>query len=276
MPHIRNDMMGRCCSLWIWIALSLIISYSSFKQLQYNKSEKLINKRLYRRRERFKAQNSRVAESIPLEPNNSSFDLRAGLLMLGIQSVESEHNFALRQAARDTFLSENKIGYRFIFDKETPGLLEEQRLFGDLAFINSAYAGYAKAFGEKELQWLKYCKKHFPNYTLYGKADDDVFICAKEFSAHLQRIATRRLYYGFWWWHEWERNPGKFDGFAPFKDLLRKTDNSTTPWLPNIDEFLLIVGADLVDPVIHPSRKHCVPKRCSDKKPLKFAYGRLT
>ena len=126
-----------------------------------------------------------------------------------------------------------------------------------MAFINSAYAGYAKAFGEKELQWLKYCRLHFPAYTLYGKADDDVFICADEFANNLERIATRRLYYGWWHWHEWERNPGKFNGFGPVS--LRTTDNSSTPFLPNIDEFILIVGADLVDPVIDPARKHCIP-----------------
>jgi len=140
--------------------------------------------------------------------------------------------------------------------------------------LNSAYAGYAIAFGEKILLWLKYCKKHFPKYTLYGKADDDVFICADEFSRNLERIATRRLHYGWWHWHGWERNPGKFNGFAPVS--LRTTDNSTTPFLPNIDEFLMIVGSDLVDPIIHPSRKYCIPKGCDDRTELRFAYVRLT
>ena len=87
--------------------------------------------------------------------------------MLGILTVES--HFAFRQASRQTFLSTNKFGYRFLLDRETPELLLEQETFGDLVFLNSSYTGYAIAFGEKLLLWLKYAKKHFPNYVLYGK-----------------------------------------------------------------------------------------------------------
>ncbi len=69
-----------------------------------------------------------------LEQNENSGRERNELLMLGILSVES--HFALRQAQRETFLSENKFGHRFLFDKETPRLLAEQAKFADVVFLN--------------------------------------------------------------------------------------------------------------------------------------------
>lgn len=213
--------------------------------------------------------------------------------MLGILTVES--HLSLRKASRDTFLSKRKFGHRFLFDRETPALLREQEMFGDLVFLNTSYTGKEIAFGEKLLLWLKYAKKHFPNYTLYGKsylksylkldpdphppvsstailgkADDDVFICAEEFMVNLERVATRRLHYGWWHWQQWEQHPGIFQGFGEVS--LRNT-SSLVPKIPDIDEFIIIMGSDLIDPIIHPSRKHCIPKDCSGSK---FTVGRVT
>ena len=89
------------------------------------------------------------------------------LLIIGILSVEQ--NFEHRVAQRETFLSEKKFAYRFLFDHETPGLLAENVTFGDVVFLNSSFSGRAVAFGEKLLLWLKYAKAHFPDYALYGK-----------------------------------------------------------------------------------------------------------
>ena len=125
------------------------------------------------------------------------------LLILGIQSVDSPASFAKRQAARETFLSERQFEYRFIFDRETPTLLREQEKWGDCVFLGRKSSGWAVAFGEVELLWLKYCREHFPTYALYGKADDDTFICPKPFVQNLRQIATRRLFYGWWHWHQW-------------------------------------------------------------------------
>ena len=98
------------------------------------------------------------------------------------------------------------------------------------------------------------------------KADDDVFICASEFTANLRRIATPWLLYGWWHWQCWARDPGRFQGFENAiqkrtRNRFRCLDQAVCqPW---VDEQLIIMGSSLVDPVIDPSRKHCVPKQCT-------------
>ena len=78
------------------------------------------------------------------------------LLMVGILSIE--RNFDHRVAQRKTFLSEKKFAHRFLFDRETTGLLAEN---ATVVFLNSSYSGRAVAFGEELLLWLKYAKSHF-------------------------------------------------------------------------------------------------------------------
>ena len=67
-----------------------------------------------------------------------------------------------------------------MLDKETPELLQENQTFGDIVFLNSSFSGYATGYGEKLDLWLKYAWVHFPDMILYGKADDDVYVCSNK------------------------------------------------------------------------------------------------
>jgi len=101
-----------------------------------------------------------------------------------------------------------------------------------------------------------------------------VFICAKEFISNLEHIATPWIHYGWWHWACWEQNPGKFQGFG--KAILKRSRNSlkeidVNVCLPSIDEQLIIIGGNLTDLIIDPSRKHCIPRQCNGSK---YAVGR--
>ena len=119
------------------------------------------------------------------------------MLIIGI--VSADHKEYQRNAQRETWLSSGLFPYRFLLDRETPELKLENEKYGDIVFLNSTHSGYAVAYGEKLDIWFKYAMKHFPNRTLYGKVDDDVFVCAEEMYRTILQIAHSRLYYG--WLH---------------------------------------------------------------------------
>ena len=117
------------------------------------------------------------------------------MLIIGI--VSADRKVSQRNAQRETWLSSGLFPYRFLLDRKTPELELENEKFGDIVFLNATHSGYAVAYGEKLDIWFKYAMEHFPNRTLYGKVDDDVFVCAEEMYKTLVRIAHSRLYYGF-------------------------------------------------------------------------------
>ena len=177
------------------------------------------------------------------------------LLVLGI--ISADNKIDLRNAQRTTWLSKGLIQYRYLLDRETPALILENDTFGDLVFLNATHSGYATAYGEKLDLWFKYAWEHFPNVTLYGKADDDVYVCACQMYAKLHTLAHNRLYYG-WMHSEWMTftNRMKYHLYGkplPLPDLGRHRYNFH-------DEMFVLVGRDLIEPLI--SREYCYPKNC--------------
>ena len=90
-------------------------------------------------------------------------------------------------AQRQTWLSSCRFSHLFLLDNETPKLAAEQELHGDLLFLNATFSGVANGYGEKLLTWFRYAHEHFPKTPLYGKVDDDVFICEDEFYDFLRK-----------------------------------------------------------------------------------------
>ena len=70
------------------------------------------------------------------------------LVILGILSAEK--NYDLRMAQRETWLGRVPYAeYRFLLDRETPELLQEQRLHKDIVFLNSTFTGPKKDWYRK-------------------------------------------------------------------------------------------------------------------------------
>ena len=50
---------------------------------------------------------------------------------------------------------------------------------------------WAKGFGEKLLIWLRSAYTNFPNADLYGKADDDVYVCPSMYDALVEKTVNQ-------------------------------------------------------------------------------------
>jgi len=50
---------------------------------------------------------------------------------------------------------------------------------------------WAKGFGEKLLIWLRYAYSNYPNADLYGKADDDVYVCPSMYDTLVENNEPR-------------------------------------------------------------------------------------
>lgn len=180
------------------------------------------------------------------------------LLVLGILSADNKIH--MRNAQRETWLSDGLIQYRFLVDRETDELRKENDTFGDIVFLNATFSGYATGYGEKLDLWLKYAWKHFPNVTLYGKCDDDVYVCSSQMQTELQSIAHGRLYYGWTHFHWLTAKNRLFVLLSgrpiPLADMSKSAYNYH-------DEMFVLVGRDLVRPIV--SRPYCYPKGCVGK-----------
>jgi len=89
-------------------------------------------------------------------------------------------------AIRQTWGKSTRLNYRFLLDNTTPTLIEEQKTYTDILFLNSTFSDKAKGFGEKLDLWLRYAYRNFPNALLISKVDDDVYICDDFFYKKLQ------------------------------------------------------------------------------------------
>ena len=133
---------------------------------------------------------------------------------------------------RNTWLKSGRFNYRFLLDKETPALQEEQKLHHDIVFLQSTFHGRAKGFGEKLLIWLRYAHKHFPNAKLIAKLDDDVFVCEEKMFDKLSEMCDERLYFGFF------HNEGDWRKYGVIDEFHR------------MDEMFVVLGRRLAGDII--------------------------
>ena len=186
------------------------------------------------------------------------------ILMIGILTVEK--NCYRRQVLRSTILNNTLFSYKFLFDRATPKIIEEQKIYNDIVILNTKFTGRANRFGEKLYKWYKYAADHFFEYKLIAKSDDDVFICPESLMNDLleesNRINWPNLYYG-WMWNQGkdkEIKKSNTDGkilktSAP--DLSIKKINHEI----KMDEFFVILGQNLVSKIA--SKTYCLDSRLS-------------
>ena len=105
---------------------------------------------------------------------------------------------------------------------------------------------------------LKYAWEAFPDATLYGKVDDDVYVCGCQMYSYLHKIAHGRLYFG------WLQT-----GWLTYWNQLRYRWFNKPFSLPDLpphfynyhDEMFVLIGRDLVKPIV--SRPYCYPTGCT-------------
>ena len=114
-----------------------------------------------------------------------------------IANFSKDDHYCTRKVIRETWLKSSGFPYRFLLDNETPQLLEEQKLYGDLFFMNATYSGYAQGFCEKLFLWFQYAYQTFSDVKLIAKIDDDVFVCVDKVTEYLTKIYDPRLYFGY-------------------------------------------------------------------------------
>ena len=157
------------------------------------------------------------------------------LLMIGILTIESA--CYRRQILRSTVLNTNKFSYRFLVDRPTPEILNENATYQDIISLDTQYTGRAYKFGEKFYNWIKYANLHFWDYTFIAKADDDVYFCEDNLVNDLRGLVnseqidsikypgSNSLYYGWLWIGE---NPYPNTGTKWEMDLQNNTFNDCT------------------------------------------------
>ena len=122
-------------------------------------------------------------------------------LIIGILS--GSDNACRRDAIRKTFISKAKaykaldVSVYFVLDEETPVISAEQEVHNDIVFLNTTITGYNKYFGLKYYLWIKYVLRTFPNVSMIGRVDDDVFACTPQIFDRLFNVRHDMLYYGY-------------------------------------------------------------------------------
>lgn len=191
-------------------------------------------------------------KNLPTPPQN----LQNFQIVVGILSANS--NFLQRNSSRNSWLNTKTVNrnphsqppnqpyftYKFLIDRPDRQTLIEDRIFNDIVFLNSSYSGKAVRLGEKLVIWFNYAAVNFPQASLIGKVDDDVWICPKQLYGYLQRldlvnpksIATDQV---------------RFKHPSYIKNLyfghVHNLDKSSTPnRQTRIDEMFVLLGWNLV------------------------------
>ena len=144
------------------------------------------------------------------------------LFVIGILSQPS--NLCFREAQRKMFIPRAKaytglnIKVVFLLDDRTKELNEEQRINGDIVFLNTTTGGWNRGFAKKLHMWLKFVVSKYPDAVLVGRMDDDVFVCTPQIFDRLNEVKHDLLYYGY----------------------------TTGPRQDSVDEMFLILGKELV------------------------------
>ena len=153
-------------------------------------------------------------------------------LIIGILSRTG--NACRRKAFRETFIAKAKtykaldVRVFFVLDKVTPKLLLEQKVYGDLVFLNVSMNGWNIYFGLKYYMWIKHAVENFPNATMIGRIDDDVFACTPQIFDRLYNVQNPMLYYGY---------PTGTVSSCPTRDC--------------VDEMFIVIGIELANRVIN-------------------------
>ena len=175
-----------------------------------------------------------------------------GTFVIGILS--NTDSICLREAQRKLFIPKAKLYKRFeikvffLLDDHTTSLDSEQKVNGDIVFLNTSIHGWSRGFAKKIHIWLNYVITHFPDAVLIGRMDDDVFACTPQIFDRLHDVKHKLLYYGY---------PTGYPSPCMVKDC--------------VDEMFLIVGIDLARRVA--GRNFCDDLKKSEKGCLKDGNG---
>ena len=197
-------------------------------------------------------------KNITHSKQTSSINLKqSATIVIGILTHES-HYFQ-RDVLRKTYLTNlleihdsKTVDYKFLLDRESPNLIEENKVNKDIFFLNATWTGRGLSYGEKVLIWWSFVTENYPNVKLIGKMDDDVFICVESLITRLQELSAHsNLYFG--WAHTRETVPFessdyKFDFIAPDFKFKTKTNS-------RIDEMFVVLEKELVKTVL--KREYC-------------------
>ena len=168
-----------------------------------------------------------------------------GTFAIGILSKPD--NICLREAQRKLFIPKSKLYKRFnikvfflLDDRSTASLDVEQKVNGDIVFLNTSVHGWSRGFARKIHIWLNYVITNVPDVELIGRMDDDVFACTPQIFDRLHDVKHKLLYYGY---------PTGYPSPCMLKDC--------------VDELFLIVGIDLAKRVA--GRNFCDDLEKSEK-----------
>ena len=165
--------------------------------------------------EMMKLNNNRSMDRLSETVGNETL---SGHLILGIFS--DKENCNLRNLIRKTWLNyQQKIfDHKFLIDvsfenfKSNEALIKENNIFNDLIPLNSSWSGSGVRYGEKIHNWFVFTNKYYPNHSLIGKCDDNIFICPENLIKNLAETnLDPNLYYGWEWF-----------GYKPFEIIPRK------------------------------------------------------
>jgi hypothetical protein len=122
--------------------------------------------------------------------------------VVGILSSSFEKNQHLRMAQRSAWVKDAAkydVHVYFLIDQESPEIEKEQKLYGDIIFLNASYSGRAVRFGEKLYNWYAIAEKLHPEASFVAKVDDDCVVCSNVMWPHVWKNVQSRSYMG--WQH---------------------------------------------------------------------------
>ena len=114
--------------------------------------------------------------------------------IIAIGILSGSKNFCLREAQRKLFVAQARaynsldIHVLFLIDHPTPELERERKIHNDILYLNVSEHGWNNRFGKKLHTWYKYAVTVFPNATLIGRMDDDVFVCMPQIFDRLNQV----------------------------------------------------------------------------------------
>ena len=179
------------------------------------------------------------------------------LLVIGVLSRTG--NTCFRDALRMTLIRKAKaynameVKVFFLLDKQTPELIAEQNVHGDIVFMNTIVKGWKLWLGVIFYYWLKYVMDRFPDVSMLGRMDDDVFLCTPQIFERLQKVKHDMLYYGY----------PTSDQMCPTKDC--------------VDDMFIIMGKTLVSRIVQRSLcmkgkefSNCLITTSDHSKPVEY------
>lgn len=171
--------------------------------------------------------------------------------VVGILSSSHSENQYKRMAQRYTWVQDAaayNIKVYFLIDQPNESLAEEDRIYGDIVYLNATYTGRAIRFGQKLHLWYKKALSLHPDASFVAKVDDDCVVCTHVMWPFVWEHIQPMSYLG--WMH-------KYDEYKKWKEDQQvsaiATANRTTREASfhiggkfRIDEFFVIIGSKLL------------------------------